>query len=123
MIIILVVDDTEAVRHMLERLLTRAGHTVYNATNGQEALQLLASMPTPNLILSDITMPVMDGIVFARQLPNVLPHNVPLVLMTGVPTSLPSDIAVAAMLTKPFTPAELFAVINQVLGAAGSGTP
>ena len=60
---ILVVDDEENLRHMLQVLLTREGYQVDLASNGEEALQL-ALKTDYVFILSDIKMPVMDGAEF-----------------------------------------------------------
>lgn len=57
---VLVVDDDEGNRLLLERHVRRLGHEVFCATNGQEALELLQRSPL-DLILLDIQMPVLDG--------------------------------------------------------------
>ena len=57
---ILVVDDDEGNRQLLERRLSRLGHHVRSAIHGAEALELLRSVPC-DLVLLDIQMPVMDG--------------------------------------------------------------
>ncbi len=62
---ILVVDDTRANRMVLKILLTRLGHFVDEASDGAEALQVAKQM-LPDIIFSDIAMPVMDGYEFAR---------------------------------------------------------
>ena len=63
---ILAVDDDDMYRHMIENFLLRKGCRVYTATNGQEALDAARNTP-PDLILSDILMPVMDGFTLCRQ--------------------------------------------------------
>lgn len=117
---ILVIDDAEALRLMFTRLLTLIGHSVVTADNGQTALLLLAQMPPPDLILCDVQMPVMDGLTFARQLPTVLPRPVPLILMSLAYNTIPSDIAYAAFLAKPFQVDEFYATVAQVLGGTAS---
>lgn len=57
---ILVVDDNESNRSLLERQLTRQGHRVTGAADGREALELLSSHPF-DLVLLDVMMPVLDG--------------------------------------------------------------
>ncbi|WP_408836547.1 response regulator [Acidisphaera sp. L21] len=64
---VLVVDDDADARHRLRTVLEREGWQVAEAGNGQEALQSLASA-TPQLILLDLTMPVMDGFTFLHTL-------------------------------------------------------
>ena len=64
---ILVVDDDPDARARLRQVLTRQGWTVSEAGNGQEALDLVLHAP-PQLILLDLTMPVMDGFAFLHEL-------------------------------------------------------
>jgi two-component system chemotaxis sensor kinase CheA len=59
---ILVVDDSITTRLLEKNILEAAGYRVQLATNGQEALDLLASGGLPDLIMSDVAMPVLDGI-------------------------------------------------------------
>jgi sigma-B regulation protein RsbU (phosphoserine phosphatase) len=64
--IVLVVDDSRAQRMILSRLMSRQGYRVLEAGSGEEALDLCKS-ETPDLILSDWMMPVMDGLAFCRE--------------------------------------------------------
>ena len=57
---ILVVEDSPDVRELLVSLLTRSGYAVNSAPNGQAALELLAAQ-RPDLILLDLSMPILDG--------------------------------------------------------------
>ena len=63
---ILVVDDISANLEIVKRMLQREGYLVFAATNGQEALEILAQQQV-ELIISDILMPVMDGYQLCRQ--------------------------------------------------------
>jgi signal transduction histidine kinase/DNA-binding response OmpR family regulator len=80
--VMLVEDDLET-RDMMARTLTRAGWTVSEAGNGQEALDLL-STKSPGLILLDLMMPVMDGFSFLTEMrarPELL--HVPVIVVTA----------------------------------------
>lgn len=62
---ILLVDDSASVRQVAGIALRRAGYETLEASNGKEALEVLAGN-RPNLIISDVNMPVMNGIEFLR---------------------------------------------------------
>lgn len=64
---VLVVDDTELNRRLLEAMLRKMGHEVILSSGGAEALQIFSSDP-PDLVLLDVSMPVMDGFEVARQI-------------------------------------------------------
>lgn len=64
---ILVVDDEENTRLALTRLLAREGYDVKTAANGSEALNQIRNQPV-ELIITDLNMPVMNGLTFLREL-------------------------------------------------------
>ena len=80
---ILVVDDDPDARARLRQVLTRNGWTVTEAGNGQEALDVVVHAP-PQLILLDLTMPVMDGFTFLHEL-RARPgcRDIPVVVLTA----------------------------------------
>ena len=81
----LIVDDSGVMRKIVERSLRQAGlelSQVWEAGNGAEALTVLQSN-TPDLILSDINMPVMDGLEFVKQIPGIeSARNIPVIMIT-----------------------------------------
>ncbi|GAA0495737.1 hypothetical protein Ade02nite_18220 [Paractinoplanes deccanensis] len=64
---VLVVDDEPDLRFLHRRILSRAGHEVIEAGDGVAALEAVRSSP-PDLVVTDVMMPVMDGIEFIREL-------------------------------------------------------
>ena len=78
---ILVVDDELGMRQFLTHLLQREGHVVRVAENGREALDLLREQ-APDLIISDIRMPDMDGVDLLRAARELLPE-VEVIMMTA----------------------------------------
>ena len=79
----LVVDDSMLIRHAVCRYLEERGFAVESATNGQEALELLQTV-LPDLIITDLIMPKMDGAEFITRL-KAAPHtaNIPIVLLAA----------------------------------------
>ena len=81
--VILVVDDLQANLRILTQVLTAQGYRVLSASNGEEALEIVAREP-PDLILSDVRMPKCDGFDLCRAVKSAAATRlVPVVLMTG----------------------------------------
>ena len=78
---ILLADDDEKIRKALGGLLTSLGHTVRTASNGREALDRMAAA-TPDLVITDIRMPEMDGLALLKTARCRHPET-PVVLMTA----------------------------------------
>ncbi len=81
---VLVVDDDAGVRQALVDILTDEGHRVSAARHGAEALELLRTAERPDVIVLDLTMPVMDGWTFRehqRQDPALA--GIPLIVMSA----------------------------------------
>ena len=114
---ILVVDDEAAVRRLVTRSLAGVGFCVKEAENGVSALRLLESQGPVHLVISDIHMPAMDGLTFARELRALRPL-LPILFITGRESpGLSGDV-----LRKPFGPEALLIAVSQVLGRAGEGS-
>ena len=80
---ILLVEDNEMNRDMLSRRLIKKGYEVIMAVNGQEGVDM-ASSESPDLILLDMSLPVMDGWTAAGHLKaNVATQNIPVIALTA----------------------------------------
>ena len=117
---ILAVDDSAAMRQMVGITLTGAGHQVQQASDGREALQI-AERETFDLVITDVNMPVMDGLTLVRHLRNLPGYRgVPLLVLTTEATTerkLEGKAAGATgWLVKPFNPDRLLATVAKVLG-------
>lgn len=84
---ILLVDDDEAIRHLLSRLLTGLGCDVVTAPDGVAALELATHGPPPDLVISDVVMPRLDGLALAECLRSACP-DVEVLLMSGFSNAL-----------------------------------
>ncbi len=114
---VLVVDDEPAVREALVRALALEGHTVIPATDGQEALDLLAEQRV-DLILLDVSMPRIDGLEACRRLRAAGDHT-PVLMITArdaVSERVAGlDAGADDYLVKPFALAELRARVRALL--------
>ncbi len=119
----LIIDDSSVMRKIVERSLRQAGISlsqVLEAANGAEALVLLKANPV-DLILSDINMPVMDGLEFVRQVKKQgLAENVPVVMITteGSESQVVEAISSGAhgYIRKPFTADQVKDHVIAILG-------
>ncbi len=117
--VVLVVEDNHDLRNYLNILMADK-YEVINAENGEEALHLLQSGVLPNLILSDIMMPVMDGFQLLEKVKSLDQfRHIPVIMLTareGLNTKLKAlRIGVDDYLTKPFEEEELIARIDNLL--------
>jgi two-component system, cell cycle sensor histidine kinase and response regulator CckA len=114
---ILVVDDEALVRSLTMRMLEGHGFSVIEAGNGSEACALLESMAGRiDLVVSDVIMPLIDGLELARCM-EIMPHPPPLLLMSG--WGLSALEFERPFLAKPFYAHELLAAVHRLLKAPG----
>lgn len=93
---VLVVDDTRAIRFVLKSMLEKMGHIVTEAVNGKEGLEA-AAQTLPEVIFSDISMPVMNGHELARAIRSDSQFaNVKLVALTGFGQAADRENAIAS---------------------------
>ena len=119
---ILLVEDEHMVRTVTERGLTRHGYKVMSASNGEDALELLASGEHVDLLISDVVMPVMDGPTMVRAARKDWP-DLPILFMSGYAEEQlrkSIDIDNVAFLPKPFSMIELAEAVRGVLRAAAA---
>ena len=121
---ILVVDDEERLRMLLQSYLRQEGFEVVTATNGREAL-FLARQEEPDLIILDLMMPEMDGFSFMHA------HNkeasTPVIILTAKLDEqekvLGLELGADDYVTKPFSLRELTARVRAVLRRTGQVAP
>ena len=117
---VLVVDDDDELAEVLRQALRESGYAVATVRHGAAALDLIGQIQ-PDLILLDLTMPIMDGWSFVTQYRRSGKAGGRIVLLTGhsgvreITASLGAD----AYLGKPFELTELLRTLEQQLGAIG----
>jgi len=117
---VLTVDDSVSLRKLVATTLSTAGHVVAEASNGVEGLEILKTR-TFNLIISDINMPVMDGLTFIKQVRVFAAYKyTPILVLTTemdpAKKKIAKDCGATGWLVKPFDPEQLLNTIRKVLG-------
>ena len=117
---VLLVEDTEDNRFMMRRLLEMAGYRVVEATNGEEAVKLAGS-EHPQLVLMDLSLPVIDGLAATRAIRKLDGFGkVPIVAVSAHDSSDFQAEALAAgcngYITKPIDFSQLEQLIARLLG-------
>lgn len=116
---VLVVDDDSAVLGVVASILRRAGYAVYTSSNGPDALRLLDALPGIVIVVTDVIMPHMGALEFAKTLSSSHPST-KILYMSGyagdtiVRQGIPEGFA---FVEKPFTAADLLGQVRTVIDA------
>ena len=115
---VLTVDDSRVMREMLLQVLRSAGFTVFQAEDGVEGLELL-EQAAPDVIITDINMPRLDGYGFIERVRNEGPHRAtPILVLSTESSAEKKDRARRAGATgwivKPFEAESLLGAIGRV---------
>jgi len=126
---LLIVDDEESMRTLVARAIAMDGHEIVTAADGAEALEILSNGKNGfDLLLTDIQMPVMDGIALALTAARDLP-DLTILLMTGFADQRERASGLNAIahdvITKPFSVADIRSAVADALAArkARTGQP
>ncbi|MFN4236797.1 MAG: response regulator [Vogesella sp.] len=116
---ILIVDDSASLRQVVKIALMDAGYEVIEAGNGQEGLQRLDGRKI-HLIVSDVNMPIMDGITFLKNVKQHPSYKFTPVIMLTTETSddkkkAGQEAGAKAWVVKPFQPPILLAAISKLI--------
>ncbi|WP_262693852.1 response regulator [Kordiimonas aquimaris] len=116
---VLLAEDDDSVREFVSRVLVLHGHSVIEATDGAKAVELMNTHHF-DLLITDIVMPIMDGISLALKVRSERPH-VPIVLMTGYANESQRahnlSVLIEELLAKPFNKDQLVAAVNKALSS------
>jgi two-component system cell cycle sensor histidine kinase/response regulator CckA len=116
---VLLVDDEELLRRLLSRILAEAGFGVVEAENGAVALETARRINGGlGLVVTDIHMPVMSGLDFAREFRPLHP-NVPILFITGrdLPPLPDTDVPPKELLRKPFRSEAFLDAVSQLVAS------
>jgi CheY-like chemotaxis protein len=122
---ILIVDDDDDIRRSLRKVLEKDGHTVDDCANGRQALHALHAR-RPNLVITDVYMPEMDGIEFLIRLRDEDP-DLPVLAVSGgslAPADFvledASQLGADAVLAKPYEIEEMRTTVRDLLAGGRS---
>lgn len=116
---ILIIDDDDALRGVIAQNLELAGHTVVQAADGRQGVDLFHATPV-DLVLTDLVMPGKEGVETIIELHRERPE-LPIIAMSGgMPRSnmyleIAAKLGARRALAKPFTPQDLIKAIEEVL--------
>jgi len=117
---VIVADDTRSQRLLLLRILTAAGHRIRVASDGEQALELATFSP-PDLLITDLEMPIRDGfnlIDVIRNADNYLLRQISIIVCSGCNESdslkRALDCGATSFVTKPVHQRELLMAINNL---------
>src|ERR1700686_2415703 len=109
---ILIVEDDEDVREAMVAFLEMKGYSVASAGNGRAALDYLRDAPAPDLIITDLAMPVMDGRQFRReQLKDARLAAIPMLVITAMADR--THMGGRKILLKPVDPDPLLTAVSR----------
>jgi len=119
----LAADDSKSMLALYRRILTELGFDVLLAANGQEAYAFVESGEMVDLVITDMNMPVMDGVELVGKLRSSLGYeDVPIIMVTteseNSQRTVASKAGVSTFITKPFKPEALKATLSELLDSA-----
>lgn len=116
---VLIVDDSGSIRQVVSLTLKGAGYDVIDACDGQDALKKLSGQKI-HLIISDVNMPVMDGISFVKEVKKLANYKfTPIIMLTT--ESQPEkknegrEAGAKAWIVKPFDPPQLLDAVSKLI--------
>ena len=110
---VLIVEDERDIRETLKQVLELEGYNAITASNGKEAIEMLATIPRPCLILLDLMMPVMDGWQFLEaQREDIILATIPVVIVSAAGEKAKSAGA-SAFIKKPVELDCLLSLVKQ----------
>ena len=115
---IMIVDDSASIRTVVGIALRGEGYTVIEAKDGQDAINKLTGQKV-NLIISDVNMPIMDGITFVKHVKQMAAYKfTPIIMLTTESDESKKREGQAAgasgWLVKPFKPEQMLAAVQRL---------
>jgi two-component system chemotaxis response regulator CheY len=117
---ILIVDDSAAIRQSISFILKQEGYDTVEATDGLEAVNMLASIGALDLIITDVNMPNLDGIGFIRKAREMAAYKfTPILVLTtesqGSKMNEGKEAGATGWIVKPFNSDKLLGIVRKVI--------
>lgn len=117
---VLIVDDSKTMRDMVSYTLTSAGFEVVQAGDGKEAVSKLSNGSKPDLVVTDLNMPDMDGITLIKEIRKMPAHKYTPILMLTTESSDEKKAegrssGATGWIVKPFNPEQFLKILKKVL--------
>lgn len=112
---VLLAEDEAPVRRLARKILERQGYRILEAEDGLAALRVAEAAEAIDLLVTDLSMPGLDGRALALRLRQTIPALRVLFLSGYAREDVGGDPSEGSYLSKPFTPAELVARVQEVL--------
>jgi len=118
---VLVVDDSTAIRQSITYVLQQGGYEVVEAKDGLDALSVLQTMASPDLIITDVNMPNLDGLSFIKKVREDAKFKfTPIIVLTtesqGSKMNEGKEAGATGWIVKPFSAEKLLGVVRKVAG-------
>jgi two-component system cell cycle response regulator DivK len=118
--LILIIEDNEDTRFVFSAILNCDGYRIVEAANGEEGIACVLEF-RPDLIITDIDMPVMDGFAAARSIrADDRIRNIPIVVITGndftAAEQVESRVLFDSCFAKPMQPSRVLAEVQRLIG-------
>ncbi|NQU61641.1 MAG: response regulator [Rhodospirillales bacterium] len=117
---VLIIDDDKVVRELARRMLEPQNHTIFEACDGVEGIQVFQD-EAPDVVITDILMPNADGLEVIREIMRLDP-DAKIIAISGVGRAPEQaylkhaqTFGATATLPKPFAPDQLLAVLDEIL--------
>jgi len=122
--VVLVVEDSLSMRHVITTTLVSGGYKVHEANNGIEALEVLSKKKV-NIVISDVNMPEMDGISLVKKIKQLSEYKfLPIIMLTTETSRSKIEEGKAAgakaWIVKPFDPKQLLHSVSILIGTIGN---
>lgn len=120
---VMIVDDSPTILMSMEAILSRAGYGVVKAASGEEAVRTLQTGARPNLVITDLNMNAMNGIDLIRNMRQMPVTRFTPILMLTTESSMDRrqearTAGATGWIVKPVQPADLLAVVQQMVPGA-----